>query len=74
MVSEYDLRVHTEGAYNDGVKKGLIEGAREKALSSAREMLADGLAPEKIAKYTGQALAEVEALVPNPSSIPFEML
>ena len=42
--------------------EGRIEGEREKARETARNMLADGLSREKIARYTGLSLAEVEML------------
>ena len=51
MASEYDMLVHTEGAYNDAKRE------------IAKSMLADGVLPEKVTQYTGLTPAEIHALV-----------
>ena len=55
-----------EEGRKEGEKRGReesrAEGREEKALETARNMLADGLMPEKIAQYTGLPLADVEQL------------
>ena len=43
-------------------QNGRTEGAHEKALESARNMLADSMPAELVAKYTGLSLAEVQQL------------
>lgn len=51
----------------EGLEKGMAEGEkkgeRNKALSIAREMLADGMRPEHVARYTNLPLEEVQHLV-----------
>ncbi len=44
------------------ILKAEEEGERKKALETARNMLADGLSPEKIAQYTGLSLEDVTRL------------
>ncbi|MCR5621977.1 MAG: hypothetical protein K6G18_08970 [Treponema sp.] len=55
-----------EADYRNGLilaeEKGEKKGDRARALSVARNMLADGLPHEKIAQYTDLPLAEVEKL------------
>ena len=57
----YDRNRRREG-WEEGISIGEKRGREEKALSTARNMLADGLPREKIAQYTGLSLAEVEKL------------
>ena len=56
-----------EADYRTGIKyarlDALEEGRKNALLETARNMLADGLLPEKIAQYTGLSLADVEQLV-----------
>ena len=62
---EYDRNRRREGweeGREEGISIGEKRGREEKALSTARNMLADGLPREKIAQYTGLSLAEVEKL------------
>ena len=42
--------------------RGLEKGLLEKAVSIAKEMLADGMPTEMVCKYTGLSADEVEAL------------
>ena len=51
-----------EADYRNGIKYARLDALEE----TARNMLADGLMPEKIAQYTGLPLAEVEKLSPCP--------
>ena len=51
-----------EEGRKEGIAIGEQRGREEKALETARNMLADGLIPEKIAQYTGLSLADVEQL------------
>ncbi len=46
----------------EGEARGRAEGARKKAIENARNMLADGVTPELIAKWTGLTIEEVVAL------------
>lgn len=50
-------------AFEEVREEALREGERKKALKSALEMLADGVPCDKVAKYTGLTLTEVEELV-----------
>ena len=54
---EYDRNRRREG-WEDGEKIGFNRGKEE----TARNMLADGLPPEKIVQYTGLSLADIQAL------------
>ena len=45
-----------------GLAKGLAKGKAEKAIESAKEMLADGVSIEKIAKYTGLTAQEIKTI------------
>ena len=53
-------------AIDEGVERGkslgLAEGARQKALETAKNLLNFGLSRENIAKATGLTQAEVEAI------------
>ena len=46
----------------DGVKEGKIEGENEKAIIIAKNMLKDNEPLEKIAKYTGLSLEDINKL------------
>lgn len=50
-------------AFEEVREEALSEGERRKALKSALTMLADGVSCDKVAKYTGLTLLEVEELV-----------
>lgn len=50
-------------AFEEVREEALREGERKKALKSALEMLADGVPCDKVAKYTGLTISEVEELV-----------
>jgi predicted transposase/invertase (TIGR01784 family) len=51
-----------EADYRNGLILAEEKGERKRALSSARNMLADGLPTEKISRYTGLPLEDVEGL------------
>ena len=57
-------------ALEEGRKEGEKRGREEKALETARNMLADGLLPEKIDQYTGLTLADIARLSEMPVSAP----
>ena len=54
MNSEYELGVTTQYSHNEGKAEGRAE--------TARAMLADGVDPVRITKYTGLSAEELEAL------------
>ncbi|MGM9766841.1 MAG: hypothetical protein ACI3Z0_00045, partial [Candidatus Cryptobacteroides sp.] len=45
-----------------GEKRGREEGRRENALSAAKNLLAEGISPETVARCVGISLEEVKAL------------
>ena len=45
-----------------GLAQGLEQGDRDRAIKTAREMLADGMPVDKIAKYTDLSGEEIEAV------------
>ena len=51
-----------EEGRKEGIAIGEQRGREDAFLETARNMLADGLMPEKIAQYTGLPLADVEQL------------
>jgi predicted transposase/invertase (TIGR01784 family) len=71
LYGQYDEFVEEEGMlqeklelYTDKyVEKGKVEGKAEKALEVAKNLLADGLSPERVAKNTGLPLRTVKALL-----------
>lgn len=44
------------------MNKGKIEGARQQAIEAARSMKQDSMPIERIAKYTGLRIEEIEQL------------
>ena len=74
MKSEYEIRVTTQYSYNEGMEIGMergrvegraegrTEGRAEGRAETARAMLADGVDPVRITKYTGLSAEELEAL------------
>ena len=63
MKNEHDLEYEKNICY----KEGLEEGMAEKALSAAKNLLAEGIAPETVARCVGISLEEVKALRENLS-------
>ena len=63
MKNEHDLEYEKNICY----KEGLEEGMAEKALSDAKNFLAEGIAPETVARCVGIPLEEVKALRENLS-------
>ena len=63
MKNEHDLEYEKNICY----KEGLEEGMAEKALSAAKNLLAEGIAPETVARCVGIPLEEVKALRENLS-------
>ena len=56
-----------EDGFDDGMEKGLVTGEEKgraaNRVENAQAMLADKMAPELVAKYTGLSRGEVEALL-----------
>ena len=57
-LTEFDQEEYDRNRRREGWEEGERSGRQE----TARNMLADGLPREKIARYTGLSLAEVEEL------------
>ena len=74
MKNEHDLEYEKNICYKEGLeegrqegreegrKEGREEGMAEKALSAAKNFLAEGIAPETVARCVGISLEEVKAL------------
>ena len=78
MKNEHDLEYEKNICYREGLEEGRQEGRKEgraegraegreagmaeKALSAAKNLLAEGIAPETVARCVGISLEEVKAL------------
>ena len=66
ILTEYDydtdIAVQREEAYEEGLNKGISQGAEQKAIETAKKMLENGISKEIIANCTGLSLEEVEKL------------
>ena len=66
-MTELDIIIANRRNYRKGLAegeaKGKAEGAHEKAVSTARNMLNEGILSEVVAKCTGLSLEEVKALM-----------
>ena len=66
LMTEYDydtdIAVQREEAYEDGLSKGMKQGAYEKAVETARMLLSFGDSIEKIATITGLSLETIQQL------------
>ena len=67
MKNEHDLEYEKNICYKEGLEEGREEGMAEKALSDAKNFLAEGIAPETVARCVGISLEEVKALRENLS-------
>ena len=71
MKNEHDLEYEKNICYKEGLEEGRQEGREEgmaeKALSAAKSLLAEGIAPETVARCVGISLDEVKALRENLS-------
>ena len=71
MKNEHDLEYEKNICYKEGLEEGRQEGREEgmdeKALSAAKNLLAEGIAPETVARCVGISLEEVKALRENLS-------
>ena len=66
LMTEYDydtdIAVQREEAYEDGLNKGIKQGAYEKAVETAKMLLSFGDSIEKIATITGLSLETIQQL------------
>ena len=62
MLNEYEKYVYGEYARQEGLKEGEAKGEAKQQAKIAKAMLADKMAPEVVAKYTGLTTEEIEAL------------
>ena len=65
MATQYDILVHTEAAFDDGVKRGLAEVEAKLAqerIDNAKALLREGVDAEIIARALGLPLEKVESL------------
>ena len=71
MKNEHDLEYEKNICYKEGLEEGRQEGREEgmaeKALSAAKNLLAEGIAPETVARCVDIPLEEVKALRENLS-------
>jgi predicted transposase/invertase (TIGR01784 family) len=65
-LNERERLVIREGGYiigkEDGLEEGRAEGRAEKQVEVARTMLADGMSPELVSKYTGLSEEDIAKL------------
>ncbi len=54
-----DFKHHLSQSFREGKEAGLKEGEQNKAVETAKTMLADNLPPEKVAHYSGLSLEQV---------------
>ena len=66
MTLEEEIKIQREYGLEEGLERGRAEGLERGAANEkreiAKEMLDDGMNIEKIAKFTGLSLTEIEAL------------
>ena len=70
MLSDYDKKdiseAYYEAGHEDGYEQGMVEGVEkgkaEGKAETARAMLADGMSPELVSKYTGLSEEEISQL------------
>ena len=61
--AERDYITNMSGAKEEGIKEGIEQGEKNKAMEIAKEMLKEGMKIEKIIKITGLTKEEVEEIV-----------
>ena len=57
-----ERKIGHEAGFREGMEKGLEKGTQKGKLEDALEMLKDGVAVEKIARYTGLSPDMITAL------------
>jgi len=64
-----ERKIGHETGFREGMEKGLQKGTQKGKLETALEMLKDGVAVEKIAKYTGLSPDMITALKQDPGFV-----
>ena len=64
-----ERKIGHEAGFRDGMEKGLQKGTQKGKLETALKMLKDGVAVEKIAKYTGLSPDMITALKQEPGFV-----
>lgn len=62
MTTERDIRNQIRFAEKQGLAKGREEGVQQERIAIAKQMLAEGIAPEIVSKCTGLTAEEIAAL------------
>ncbi len=66
LMTEYDydtdIAVQREEAYEDGLNKGMKQGAYQEKLETAKNFLSMGLSIEQISRGTGLSLETIKQL------------
>ncbi len=62
LTQEWDMGKALDTRFMEGIERGRSEGADRRSVETARRMLADGLTPDKVSKYTGLSLEKINAL------------
>ena len=66
ILTEYDydtdIAVQREEAYEEGLNKGISQGAEQTRIETAKKMLCDRLSVKSVSKYTGLPLETVDQL------------
>ena len=66
LLTEYDydtdIAVQRQEAYEDGVEKGFSQGAQQKAIETAKNMLKEGLSVEQISRCTSLTVDTIDKL------------
>ncbi len=65
MTIEQEIRLQARYAYDDGKAEGISQGARVKAVETAKSAIAMGLSVEQIVKLTGLSEEEIDKLNDN---------
>ena len=64
-----ERKIGHEAGFREGMEKGLQKGTQKGKLETALKMLKDGVAVEKIAKYTGLSPDMITALKQEPGFV-----
>ena len=66
MLSDYDKKdiseAYYEAGHEDGYEQGIVEGVEKGKAETARAMLADGMSPALVSKYTGLSEEEISQI------------
>ena len=56
------IRQGKEAGYSSGISDGINKGSKEKSIEIAKNMLEEDVPLDKIAKYTGLSIEEIEKI------------